>query len=255
MEEYKNFNKDIKKTRDAVIIVFLVFLMSVIIYSLFWGPAKKLANSFRPAKTMVISAQGKVIASPDIAKISFSAISEGTNPKIIADENNKKMNEAIDSIKLLGIDEKDIKTVQYNLNPRYEYNEKNRKTFISGYTLTQTVLIKIRDLNKAAEVLAGLPDLGINQIGSISFEIDDLEKYLAEARNNAFEKNKKKAEEIATKNNIKLGKIIDISEYQEFPSNYQDFENSKIMSSISAPQIQPGSEEIIINVNVTYEIK
>lgn len=254
-EEIQNF-KSIKEAKNIIIIIFLIFLMSVIVYSLFWGPAKKIADSFRPAKTIMISAQGKVVLSPDIAKISFSVVSEGTNPKIVVEENNKKMNNAIDSVKLLGVDEKDIKTIQYNLNPRYEYYEENKKTFISGYTLTQTVLVKVRDLNKTAEILAGLPNLGINKIGSISFGIDDPEKYLTEARNKAFEKVKNKAGEIAIKNNIKLGKIIDVSEYQDFPQySYKDYENIRMELSIPTPQIQPGTEEITSNVNITYEIK
>jgi len=177
---------DISKSKNQAIIIFLGFLMLVIIYSLFFGPAKKYGDSLMPAKTINVSAEGKVTVSPDIAKLSFSVVSEGANSKLLAENNNKKMNAAIDFAKSQGIEEKDIKTTEYNLSPRYEYDEKTKKTFISGYTLTQTVLVKVRDLNKVAEVLGGLPALGINQISSISFDIDEPEKYLSEARNQAL---------------------------------------------------------------------
>jgi len=248
---------DISKSKNQAIIIFLGFLMLVIIYSLFFGPAKKYGDSLMPAKTINVSAEGKVTVSPDIAKLSFSVVSEGANSKLLAENNNKKMNAAIDFAKSQGIEEKDIKTTEYNLSPRYEYDEKTKKTFISGYTLTQTVLVKVRDLNKVAEVLGGLPVLGINQISSISFDIDEPEKYLSEARNQAFDKVKEKAKAMAEKNGVKLGRVINFYEYQSTPY----YQNVRALGMGGAeavqplPQIQPGSQEVTIQVSVTYEIK
>jgi len=248
---------DISKSKNQAIIIFLGFLMLVIIYSLFFGPAKKYGDSLMPAKTINVSAEGKVTVSPDIAKLSFSVVSEGANSKLLAENNNKKMNAAIDFAKSQGIEEKDIKTTEYNLSPRYEYDEKTKKTFISGYTLTQTVLVKVRDLNKVAEVLGGLPVLGINQISSISFDIDEPEKYLSEARNQAFDKAKEKAKAMAEKNGVKLGRVINFYEYQSTPY----YQNVRALGMGGAeavqplPQIQPSSQEVTIQVSVTYEIK
>lgn len=244
------------KLKNTAIAVFLGILTAVILYSLFFGPAKKFGDSLFPAKTITVSAEGKVTVSPDIAKVSFSVVSEGVNPKFVAEENNKKMNSAINFVKSLEIDEKDIKTTQYNLSPRYEYDEKTRKTFISGYTLTQTVLVKVRNLDKVAEVLGGLPELGINQIGSISFDVDDSEKYLTEARNQAFEKAKEKAKTMSEKNSVKLGKVINFSEYQGVqPFPYYAAMEGKGGAPSVAPTIEPGTQEITIQVSITYEIK
>ncbi len=232
-------------------------LIFAIIYSLFFGPAKKFSDSLFPAKTITVSAEGKVTVSPDIAKISFSAVSEGVDPEKIADENNRKMNMAIDFIKSQGIDAKDIKTTQYNLQPKYEYDEKTQKTFISGYALTQTVLIKVRDLRKVGKILADLPALGINQIGSISFEVDDPEKYLTEARNQAFEKVKIKAKEMSEKNGVELGKVVNFFEYQggqPVPYYMEALNKGGAVPSVM-PSIEPGTQEVKIQVSMTYEIK
>jgi hypothetical protein len=249
---------DISKSKNQAVIIFLGFLMLVIIYSLFFGPAKKYGDSLMPIKTTSVSAEGKVTVSPDIAKLSFSVVSEGANPKLLAENNNKKMNAAIDFVKSQGIEEKDIKTTEYNLSPRYEYDEKTRTSYITGYTLTQTVLVKVRDLNKVAEVLGGLPALGINQISSISFDIDEPEKYLGDARNQAFDKAKEKAEAMAEKNGVKLGRVINFYEYQSIPYYGQTKMASGMGGAEAAPvvpQIQPGSQEVTIQVSVTYEIK
>jgi len=71
---------DNQKLKNIAVVVFLVFLMATVVYSIFLGPAKKFTDSIRPAKTVTVSAEGKVIVSPDIAKISFAVISEGLNP-------------------------------------------------------------------------------------------------------------------------------------------------------------------------------
>jgi len=250
---------DISKSKNQAIIIFLGFLIVVIIYSLFFGPAKKYGDSLMPIKTINVSAQGKVTVSPDIAKIYFSVVSQGANPKLLAENNIKKMNVAIDFVKSQGIEEKDVKTTEYNLVPRYEYDENTRTTYITGYTLTQTVFVKVRDLNKVAEILGGLPPLGINQISSVSFDIDEPEKYLSEARNQAFDKAKEKAQGMAEKNGAKLGPVISFSEYQNIPYYAETkaaFGLGGADSSAPAlPQIQPGSQEVTIQVNVIYQLK
>ncbi|MBN2197782.1 SIMPL domain-containing protein [Candidatus Wolfebacteria bacterium] len=251
---------DNSKLKNITVAVFLIFLMLAVVYSVFFGPVKHFTDSMVPTRTFSVSAEGKVTVSPDIANLSFSVISEGSNPKTIANENVQKMNAAINFAKSQGIEEKDIKTSQYSLNPRYEYDEDKKTSFISGYTLTQTVLVKIRNLDKVADVVAGLPGLGINQIGSISFDIDDPEVYLADARNQAFEKAAKKAEEMASQNNIKIDKIISFSDWNSSPRFYEQSAKTAlgmggVDSSVPVPQIEPGSQEVTVQVSITYGIK
>ncbi len=230
--------------------------MLIIIYSLFWGPAGKLTDSLMPIRTILVSGEGKAIIEPNTARISFSVFSEGANPEILIKDNIKKMNAAVDFIKSKDIDVKDIKTTQYDLRPVSEYNEEKKRSFISGYQMTQTVSVKIRDLTKLAEILGGLPELGINQIDSVAFEIDDPEKYLTEARNQAFAKARQKAEEMAKANNVKLDKIINFSEYQNggpAPYYYGGLERTE--SFKITPSLQPGTQEITVSANITYQIK
>lgn len=252
---------DNSKLKNITIAVFLIFVIAGCVYSVFFGPIKKFTDSIIPTRTFSVSAEGKVIVSPDIANVSFSVVSEGLNPAVIAEENIEKMNAAIDFAKSQGIEEKDIKTTQYNLNPRYEYDEDKRTTFISGYVLTQTVLVKVRDLEKVTDIVAGLPGLGINQIGSISFDVDEPENYLTEARNQAFEKAAKKAGEMAAKNNVEIGKIITFSDSGSFPifrnesAKLYGMGGDSVSVPVALPQIEPGSEELTVQVNITYEIK
>ncbi len=244
--------------KNSAIAGFLGVLTLVVIYSVIWGPARKYMDSLYPSRTINVSAEGKVTVSPDVAKFSFSVVNEGSDPAKIANDNNAKINKAIDFIKSQGVDAKDIKTISYSLEPNYVYDEKTRRQYLSGYKLTQTVQVKVRDLNKVAVVLAGLPELGINQIGSISFEVDDQEKFLKEARDKAFDKAKTKALEMAAKNGVSIRRIINFSEYQNGPIPYYGAEKAMGMGggvASVAPSIQPGTQEITVNVNITYEIR
>ena len=251
-----------KKIKDITIIIFLTFIMVGMIYSAFWGPLRQLinaySNSLYPTKTFSVSAEGKVIVSPDIAKFDFAVVSEGKNPETLGEVNNKAMNTAIDFVKSKGVEEKDIKTIQYNLVPIYEYEEKTKRTSISGYSLTQTILVKIRDLAKVAGIVGGLPELGINKIGSISFEVENQEEFLAEARKQAFEKAKAKALEIASQNGISVGDIIGFWESGVQPYyGYSDEIGGMGGGSVSSitPSIQSGTQEITVQVSISYEIK
>ena len=249
----------IKIRLNQVLVVFFAVLVIAIVYSLIWGPAAKFAESFVPSRTFSVNAEGKVVVSPDIAKLSFSVVSEGPDPEKLADENNKKMNEAIAFVKEQGIEEKDVKTTQYNLSPRYSYDRQTGKSYIYSYELTQTIFVKIRDFAKIGKILAGLPEYGINQISSISFEVDEPENYLAEARTEAFQKAKEKADKMAKDARVKLGRIINFGEYQGGTvPRYEALGiggGETLAKSITPPSIEPGSQEITVQVTVTYEIR
>lgn len=236
-----------------------VALVVVVIFGLLAAKALwRYGQSVFPARTISVSAEGKVVVIPDIAKLFFSVVSEGSDPAKIQEDNNKKINSAIEFVKKEGVDLKDIKTAGYNISPRYEYDEKKRTSFISGYTLTQTVSLKIRDFSKIGKIIGALPGLGINQIESLSFDIDDPDKFLNEARKEAFEKARAKADVMAAQNGVKIRRVINFNEFGGgYPIPY--FAKAEVGGglggAVSAPPvIEPGSQEVTAQVNVTYEI-
>ncbi|HOF50554.1 MAG TPA: SIMPL domain-containing protein [Candidatus Colwellbacteria bacterium] len=246
---YKNYKVKMILSLSLVILVFAgVFALTE------WG------KSLTPARTITVSADSKVAIAPDLAEISFSVITEGTNPTLIQTQNTTKMNAAIQYVKEKGIEAKDIKTSNYNLQPKYEYDRITRTTYISGYTLTQTAIVKIRDLSRIAEIVAGLPGLGVNEISSVRFSIEDPDKFLADTRKEAFEKAFDKAKAMASMNRVSLGKVVGFSESTGSYVRYDyALEKAPLASMGGAaaptPTIEPGSEEITVYVTVRYEIK
>lgn len=222
---------------------------------------QRYGKSLYPARVINVSAEGKVVVSPDIANLSFSVVSQGKDPEKLQTDNNAKINNALDFIKSEGVESKDIKTADYNLSPNYRYDEKRGVSSIDGYTLSQTVLVKIRNLEKAGKILAGLPPRGINQIGGLNFSIEDPDKFLNEARKEAFEKAFAKAETMAAQNNVRVKGVVTFNEYGGgYPGPiYMRAEafgkGGDAGPAPMPPSIEPGSQEVTVQVNVTYEIK
>ncbi len=238
---------------DLVLAAFFLNLVLFVMPTL-----QKFGNSFLPARTLSVTSDGKAYAVPDIAELSFSVVSRGTNPNSLADENNKKINTAIAFVKSQGIGEKDIKTVGYNLSPDYRYDPDTGQSSIVSYTLTQTVRLKIRDFGKISPIMGGLTPLGINQISGVNFTIEEPEKFLTEARAEAFKKAKEKAERIAAQSGVSLGRVVSVGEYggvPPIPYYAKEMIGLGGGDAITPPVIEPGQEEIRVNVTVTYELR
>jgi len=239
-------------------VLLVIFAVSFLFYGL---PAlRNYGNSFQPVRVLTVSGEGKTTVAPDLANASFSVLSQGKSPEDLAAQNNEKMSAVIKFVKSQGVSDKDIKTTSYNLQPDYKYDENIRISYIVGYTLTQTLYVKIRDLEKVAAIIGGLAPLGVNQIGGVDFTVDDKEKFLAVARAEAFSRAKDKAAEMAGQNGARLGRVMNIS---ETPIAFPYFNGGVYKAEMGmggapsappAPTIEPGSEEITTNVSVTYEL-
>jgi uncharacterized protein YggE len=215
-------------------------------------------RSLAPARTITVTAQGKTTATPDLAEINFSVLTQGQNPQTLSTSNNDKMNAVLDFVSAQGIASSDIKTTGYDLQPNYKYDEQTQRNFIVGYTLTQTVTTKIRDLNKVATVLGGLAPLGVNQIGGVNFTFADPEARLAIARADAILKAQTKAWQMANQAGVWLGRAVNITENGNFPQPYYlngDFSKAATAGGASAPSIQPGTQDVTDSVSITYSIQ
>lgn len=207
--------------------------------------------------TISISGEGKVLAKPDIGQVSLTVFTQKTTVAAAQSENSKKMNAVLEGMKKLGVKDDDLKTTVYQINPTYQYS--SGRSLIIGYEVRQTLSVKIRDLEKASEILDKAAMLGANEVGSLNFAIDDEEKLKEEAREKAVKQAKEKAETLAKTLGIKLGKVTSFSESSGIPYP-QTYYSEKAISAIGmggggvAPDIQTGQNEITVSVVLNYEI-
>ena len=210
------------------------------------------------SREITITGTGKVYVVPDIATVDISMVNTGNEKSdipVMIQKNTDDMNALIGDLKALGIDEKDIKTTQYSLEPQYNWTENEGRVFI-GYKITNTILVTIRDFTKIGDVLSkAATERHSDSIGNISFGIEDPEKVRREAREKAIEQAKTKAESIAKSAGLRLGRVLNV--YDSNSSYYYDAAYEKGLggsSSVPSPEIQPGQSEITANVSVVYRI-
>lgn len=219
-------------------------------------------------RSFLVSGEGKVVAIPDVAQISFGLITQGgKNIGAIQNENSEKVNVMIEFLKSQNVDKKDIKTQNYSLEPRYQYyNCPHPESSVTpcpppdivGYTINQTIQVKIRDFAKIGDILSGVVQKGANNVSQLSFQVDDPEKIKSQARTEAIKHAKEKAEAIAKSAGFKVGQLLSLDESGYFPQPiYRTYGlgAAEIKAEAVSPSIEPGSQEITINVTLRYEIK
>jgi len=243
------------KMKHLVIILIILGLVAVCIISLL---RERIVN---PNMYQVsFTAEGRVFAKPDIAQIVVAVRTDRVKESVKAVQNNtEKMNQVVKKIKEFGIEEKDIKTISYSLNPVYDYDRNSGERTLAGYDVYQEVTIKIRDLDKVGEVIEAATTAGANQVGNVSFTIDDDGAVKKEAREEAVAKARQKAKEMAELTGIKLGKLVNVYENDSlYPvlRNYTYDEKSNGMGGgVAAPEIQVGENEVILEVTLVYEVR
>ena len=213
--------------------------------------------------TIVVTGEGKIQSQPDIAQMDFSVVSRGTSVAAVKTDNTNKMNAIITAMKTLGIENKDIRSTTFSLNPEYSWDpDGNTPQRILGYSLEQGIEVKVRMLEKAGDALQKAVDAGANQVGSIIFTIDDPAGLKVQAREKAFNQAKDKAATLAHQAGVTLGKVINFSDDSMMPYPMNNYYSDSMMNeakavaapSMPVPNLQPGSQDVIANVSVTYEI-
>lgn len=212
---------------------------------------------------MSVTAEGEVFAKPDIATISFGVQTERFDEAVGATKaGTEKMNAVMAKLAELEVEDKDVKTTQYNLNPVYSYGREDGIRDLIGYELYQEATVKIRDLEKIGNIVEAVSSVGANQVGNVSFTIDDQDELKAEARVVAIAKAKEKAEAITETAGISLGKIVNIYESSDYAPMYKNeyaYADSGMAVGMGGgapiPDIASGEMEVTVNVTLVYKIK
>ncbi len=208
--------------------------------------------------TIEVKGEGKIDVKPDIALITFSVIKESRSIAKAQEQNAQIASSIIKNLKDLGIKENDLKTTNYSIYPRYEYNRETGKRNLIGYEVRQNLEVKIRDFSEIGKIIQESTNLGANQIGGLNFTIDDQIKAKSDARAKAIVDAKLKAKILAKQLGIRLGDVISFYESGDYIPVYRtqamgggDLKEESVMPM---PEIEPGTNEIRVNVTLTYKI-
>ena len=242
--------------KKLVFTLFGIFLVYGIVFlgSLIRNNFKKydyIGQTDRLERTINVEAEGKVTVKPDVAMTDMGMTVEGKTVAEAQQKNTETMNKLSARLKDLGIEAKDIQTTYYNIYPQYDYDD--GKQTLRGYQVDQNLTVKIRDLEKANQVLALAGELGINKVGGLQFTIDDREVYKEQAREIALEKLAGKTAVLSKALGIRMKGIVTYNEYEDFEGKYPYVETDG-MGGRGAPAVEVGTTDVILKVNVVFEI-
>jgi uncharacterized protein YggE len=239
----------------------ILLIIFISIWNFLGGRA--IVSSDQQVNTITVSGRGEIMVKPDIATISFGVSAENMDVAKAQTESAEKMNKIIDFLRENKIEEKDIKTTNYNIYPRYDYPRTavypygNRQVLV-GYVVSQTVEVKIRDLTKTGDVLSGVGTFGVTDVSGLNFSLDKIEDKQKEARNLAIEDARKEAKVLAKSLGVRLIEITNFSESGRAPM-YYGFEKAALGmggdNAMVSPQIPVGENTITSNVSITYKIR
>jgi uncharacterized protein YggE len=214
------------------------------------------AEQVKERKTITVQGSSSVTAAPTIAYVSIGVTTFNKNAAAAQSENAVKMDRVYKTLASLGIKKDKIKTVNYNISPRYDY--KNNVATLTGYNVINSIRATVTDLKKVSDVLDMTVKEGVNQSNSISFGVTDEERdrlYL-QALSQAVVNAKEKANTIAAAAGIAISKpanIIEGSSANFVPSNDRAMDMAKMASEAAPTPISEGEMTIEANVTVIYD--
>ena len=205
-----------------------------------------------------VTGRGEVMAVPDIAELSLGVEARADTVSEAQAQASEAMDQVMQALQDNGVAEKDIQTQRFSIYPMTRWIEEKDKEEIIGYRVTNMVLAKIREVDKAGDVIDAVAEAGGDfiRIQGISFTVDDPSRYYEEARVKAMRDAKDKAAQLANLAGVKLGEPTYISEgaiYQP-PVTRGFYEAAG--APVPAPEtpISPGELKITLNIQMAYSI-
>lgn len=216
------------------------------------------AHETKPG-TIAVSATGEASVTPDMAIITLTVLREAPTAKAALDSSNEAMAAVLATMKAKGIEDRDLQTSNFNIQPRYAYDRPKRDTpptapKIDGYLVNNTLSVRLRDLSKLGIILDESVTLGVNSGGHIAFTSEDPTAANEQARESAVKNAMAKARTIVTAAGVSLGPILEISEADHQPPRPMAMRNMAAESAADAVPIAAGENVYRVTVNIRWEI-
>jgi uncharacterized protein YggE len=219
-------------------------------------------NSIQPETTLDVSAEGRVMRAPDIAFITAGVQADADTAVAAMQQQANAMTGVFDALATAGVEKKDMQTSNFSLQPRYDYVEINEgkgrtrgEQRLVGYTASNQLTVKVRDLDNLGETLDSLVSAGGNTFSGISFAIDEDDEVRNEARRLAVAAAFDKAKLYATAAGLKVGRIVTMAEggdYSPQPMAMMSMRKEAAMDA-STP-ISGGEVGYTARVNIQFEL-
>ena len=207
-----------------------------------------------------VTGEGRAEIAPDMAILGLTVMREAKTARKALDANSDAMAKVLAELQSVGIAERDLQTSNFSIQPRYVYpnstsSGERKPRQIVGYTVRNSLTVRVRDLGKLGVIMDKSVVLGVNEGGNIQFTNDNPSAAISQARTQAVHEALAKANTLAKAAGVKVGRIVDMSE-QNYPSRPMPIARAEmsLARSSDAVPVATGENSYQVNVNVSFAI-
>lgn len=215
------------------------------------GPASAAAPADQGWESVRVSGTGEVSARPDTLAATFGVETTASTVGSALKSADTAATRMRDALVRAGVARADLQTSDVGITSKLDDDNA-----ITGYTVTEGLTAKIRDLPKGGAVISAAIAAGGDaaRLNGVSFSIENDTPLLTQARKKAFADARAKAELYAQEARRPLGRVLTISE--ETPTYVNPFhQNTMAMSDAAAGvPIEPGQQQVSVTVTVEWAL-
>lgn len=222
------------------------------------APASVAAVQSNNEHMITVEAKEEVKVVPDVADICYGVTTQNTDADTCQKQNTTDVNKVIDTLKAAGIEEASIQTSGYGLSPTYDWIE--NKQVITGYEMTTDITITGVAIDQVGALISDSVGSGVNNIQSVTYKSSSFDECYQEALKLAMESAKTKAAALAEAGGCKLGSIISVTEYSQYPqaryTNNQYSMNARSAGGATdTGAVMPGEVGVEASISVQFAIE
>ena len=197
---------------------------------------------------ITVNGMGVVHTTPDTAELGLGAVTNGATAQATLTANTAAVRKLVAALRAAGITPADLQTQQAVLQPRYDENGER----VLGYSATTMVSVKIHQLAKVPAIVDAAVAAGANTVYGPSLSSSDADTLYADALKAAIGDARAKATLLAGASKVTLGDVTTVVENGASPVDMKAGEGR--LSAADAPAIEPGTQDVVAVVSVTFAI-
>ena len=207
-------------------------------------------------RTITVTGQATISRRPDVATLTLGTRTEPVaSAEAALNQLTSQFNKVLREIEEVGIAEEDVRTSSFSLEPQYDYRDGQQR--LRGYVAAEQVIITVRDLETIGATISRATAAGANQLGGVTFGLDDNSPVIREAEAAAIADARAKAQHLADELGVSLGPV---KSYQATSAGgpepyYARAELLDAAGASEAPQLPPGQTETSLTVTITFELR
>ena len=207
---------------------------------------------------IIVPGTGRTIVEPDIATVRLGVAIVRPTASDAREAAAATMSAVLEAVAAAGVGRRDVRTTLVGLSPVTDYSSE-RGPRVTGYQVSNTVEIIVRDLASAGELIDAGLRAGASSLDGLEFRLDDTSSAEDAARKAAMDDARRRAAVLAEAAGVSVGRVVGIVEGGDRPPLPFAAGGTRGMVAMKSAEaadtpVEGGSQEVVVSVVVTFAI-